>query len=245
MKKIVSAFVLIVFVGMLLSQDLLLAIQQGNKYSLAVLNFPPSGATLTASDTRLLSGTVTDEILRTGLFFTMSQDNMERGLQATNLDPTNCGQMSCAIQAARALGVQVVIVGTVAENPEGFVVDAHMIHVSSRAVVRSAREEYFGDLTGLMTRMPALAKKLVGHGNDSTPTTAAPPRVPEPDYDSSYYDSHGGGFKWQYLGIGLLIAGGVGAGIFFAQNGSNDGGNGGGNPPPPPASQLPGPPVFP
>jgi hypothetical protein len=123
-----------------------------------------------------------------------------------------------------------------------------MIHVTSREVVRSAREEFAGEFNGLMTRMSSLARKLVGRSNGATQTTQPQPRLPEPDYGGSYYDGDngGGGFKWQYLGIGLLIAGGVGAGLLLGQ----DGGNGGTvtppppPPPPPPVTQLPGPPGF-
>ncbi|MCH8020154.1 hypothetical protein IH785_09845, partial [candidate division KSB1 bacterium] len=52
----------------------------------------------------------------------------------------------------------------------------------------------------------------------------------------------GGGFKWAYVGIGLLVAGGVGAGVLLAQKGSDDSGGTTttGNP-----TQLPGPPTFP
>lgn len=241
MRKITSLVVLIVFFSTLLSQSLLQARQQGNKYSLVVLNLTVSGSTITASDARVLSGSLTDEISRTGLFYTMTQDNMEKGLLAKNIDPENCGEPRCAVQAARALGVQVVVVGAITEGLDGYVIDAHMIHATSRQVVRSAREEFAGELTGLMSRMPSLAKKLVGRGGIMN-TQPAPARTPEPDYGRSYYEGeNGGGFKWGYLGLGLLIAGGVGAGIFLAQNGS--GNDNGGNPPPP--SQLPGPPVFP
>lgn len=246
MKRFTSLVVLTAFFFALLSQNLLMAKPQGSKYSLAVLNLMPSGSAISAMDARLLTSTLTDEISRTGLFYTMTQDNMEKGLLSKNIDPANCGEPRCALQAARALGVQVVVVGTITQAPEGFVVDAHLIHVTSREVVRSVREDYLGDFTVLTTRMSQLARKLVGRGGATAPTTAAPPRLPEPDFGRGYYDSNGGGFKWQYLGLGLLLAGGVGAGIYFAANGS-DGGNNGGNPPPPPppASQLPGPPTFP
>ncbi len=244
MKKITSAVVLTLFVGMILSQDVLLARQQGNKYSLVVLNLAPSGSAVTANDARLLSATLTEEISKTGLFYTMTHDNMEKGLLAKNIDPANCGDARCGVQAARALGVQVVVVGAITGGVEGYVVEAHMIHVTSREVVRSAREEFAGEVSGLMTHMSSLARKLVGRSNGYTQSTPAPSpsRVPESDYGRSYYDD-GGGFKWQYFGLGLLIAGGVGAGIYFAANGS-DGGNGG-TVTPPPDTKLPGPPVFP
>jgi hypothetical protein len=209
-----------------------------------VLNLAPAGGAVTANDARLLSATLADEISKTGLFYTMTHDNMEKGLLAKNIDPANCGDARCGVQAARALGVQVVVVGAITGGLEGYVVEAHMIHVTSREVVRTAREEFAGEVSGLMTQMSSLARKLVGRGNGYTQSPPAPSRVPESDYGRSYYED-GGGFKWQYLGLGLVIAGGVGAGIYFAANGSDGGGNNGGTIPPPPDSKLPGPPVFP
>ncbi|MFQ5772046.1 MAG: hypothetical protein ACE5HX_16035, partial [bacterium] len=96
---------------------------------------------------------------------------------------------------------------------------------------------YTGELTGLMENMPVFAKKLLGQ-----PVTETSPRsrvtepiVPEPAYQKS------GRFKWQYLGFGLLIAGGIGAGIYLAQKKSNDENNS----TLPTATDLPGPPTFP
>ena len=88
----------------------------------------------------------------------------------------------------------------------------------------------------LGTKQETLPPPSQQPGSESFPTSE---RFPT---NEQIYES-GGGFKWAYVGIGLLVAGGVGAGVLLVQKGSNDGGSGGTTTVNP--SQLPGPPTFP
>jgi hypothetical protein len=236
MRKLIVILMLTLFVSFILTPEWVLARQQrGEKYSVAVLNFAATGGNITASDTRVLTGNFTEEIAGANLFFTMSQDNMERGLAAKNVDSEECGANACAIQAGRALGVQVVIFGTIAENAGVYSTKIQMLHIGSKQVVKSMQDEYVGDLSGLLGKMPSYAKRLVGR-NAAQPSSRQLP--PEPtSYTPSYATENGGGFKWQYVGIGLLVAGGIGAGVFLAQKGGSNGN--------PPLTELPGAPDFP
>lgn len=65
-----------------------------------------------------------------------------------------------------------------------------------------------------------------------------------PEDDTLVVQDASTGFKWGYLGLGVLVAGGVGAGLLLAQD-SDSGGDVGGGPPPPVLGDLPGPPKFP
>ncbi len=236
MRKLIVILVLTLFVSFILTPEWLLARQQrGEKYSVAVLNFAASGGNIAESDTRVLTGRFTEEIAGANLFFSMNQDNMERGLAAKNVDSEGCGANNCALQAGRALGVQVVIFGTIAENAGVYSVNIQMLHIGSKQVVKSMQDEYTGDLSGLMDKMPSYAKRLVGRGATQPSSRQLPP---EPSYTPSYASDNGGGFKWQYVGIGLLVAGGIGAGVFLAQKGDSNGNN-------TTLTPLPGAPDFP
>ena len=57
----------------------------------------------------LISARLTEELDNKGLFHTMSQRDMERGLFSKNLDPSGCSSIECAVRAGAALGVQLVV----------------------------------------------------------------------------------------------------------------------------------------
>jgi len=256
MKRTLSILLLGAFVSTLFVQDILLAQRRkGDKYSLAVLNLNSIGENIPRTDLSLISARLAEELSNRGLFHTMSQRDMERGLFSKNLDPAGCSSIECAVRAGIALGVQLVVVGTISQNVSSYGVDLQMVHVSSKSVVKDYRDNVEGDLNDLYSNMRFIAQEFIGLARTQSkpgtkqetllppsqqPATESFPtseRFPtnEPTYES------GGGFKWAYIGIGLLVAGGVGAGVLLAQKGSDDGGstttvN---------SAQLPGPPTFP
>ncbi len=257
MKGTISILLLSTFMSTLFVQDILLAQRRkGDKYPLAVLNLNAIGDNIPRSDLSLISARLTDELSDTGLFHIMSQRDMERGLFSRNLDPSGCSSIECAVRGGTALGVQLVVLGTISQNVSSYAVDLQMIHVSSKAVVKDYRDNVDGDLNDLYGNMRFVAQEFMGLARtqskpDNKQETLPPPtqqpvtetyptteRFPgdEPSYEK------GGGFKWAYVGIGLLIAGGVGAGVLLAQKGSD---NSGGNTTTVNPNQLPGPPTFP
>jgi len=257
MKRAVSSLLLCALASTLFVQDILVAQRRkGDKYSLAVLNLNAIGDNLPRTDVSLISGRLTEELSTTGLFYIMSQRDMERGLFSKNLDPSECSSIECAVRAGAALGVQLVVVGTISQNVSSYAIDLQMVHVSSKAVVKDYRDNIEGDLNDLYGNIRFVAQEFMGlartQGEAGTKHEALPPPSQQPVTDSfptserfptnePTYES-GGGFKWAYVGIGLLVAGGVGAGVLLAQKGSDDSGGSTttGNP-----TQLPGPPTFP
>lgn len=253
MKRITALFLLCVFTVPLLFQDVVLAAsQEKQKYSLAVLNFvaPP----LTRTDARVVTEQLVRELRSTGLFYTMSQSNTERGLLEANIDGSNCGDMACAIRAGKALGVQLVVMGTIRQQASAYSVDVQMVHVGSRQIVKEFQDSSVPDLAGLYETMRYAAQEMVGKSGSRAPQVnsqpksnppqsspqAGPERYSEPE--PYYYEESGGGFKWGYVGVGLLVAGGVGAALLLSNGDSDDGGTSG---PPSDTGDLPGPPSFP
>lgn len=248
MRKLITLIILFAFFATLFTHDLLLAMSQSSdKYSLAVLNLFGQGTNLPRSDVKLISRQLNQEIALAGLFFTMSHQNMERGLLNKGLDVNGCATIDCAVRAGRALGVQLVVIGTITQTGSTYVIDAEMVHVASREVVKSLRED-MGSLDAALNNVRPFARKFLGLSDKQNGTRQydSTPPAPKDDIetDDYYKNNHsGGGFKWGYVGLGLLIAGGTAAGVLLLQNDSS-GGNGA-TPPTQTNTELPGPPTFP
>ena len=91
MKKFTCILVLISFTATIFTYNLAIACyQQSDRYSLAVMNLAVKGGDISRTEARLLSGRLTQELENGGLFFTMAQPDMERGLMLTNLDFSGC-----------------------------------------------------------------------------------------------------------------------------------------------------------
>ena len=125
-----------------------------------------------------------------------------------------------------------------------------MIHTGSQVVVKTVRAGVLGGFPNLKASMSYLADELMGRKRarkierSATPSRTAerPASGPEPVSQPSYRGGDAG-FNWMYVGLGALVAGGVGFGVLLLQNGS--GGDTGPGNSGPGTGQLPGPPTFP
>lgn len=236
MRKAMTVLLLVCFMTTLALPDLLEAAEKPQGYSLAVLYLDISDARMTEADSRMLTERLSQELDAVDLFYTMPQPEVEQLLLDAGINPFDCNNSQCAVRAGRAVGSRLLIVGSVSETGRYYAIQARMIHVGSGEVVKSLSEEYEGDFTGLLDYMGVFARKFVGlpvrTGKPSAGAPAIDPRSPsQPRYERS-----GGGLNWAHLGLGLLIAGGVGAGVYFIQkesDGTSD------------AAPLDGPPSFP
>lgn len=242
MRRVTSIFVLTAFLSTILTQELLFAfMRESDDYSLGVLNFSVNNSNLTRTEARILTSRFTEEFKRGGLFYTMDQNDMERGLLNKNLDTEGCETLDCAVRAGKVLGVQLVVFGLIMENSSGFRIELQMVHTASRQVVKSHSEIYQGDTRGLEELMPALFRNLIGEPEvTSTPQLRRKP--PKEIDEVSHNRGRRSGFKWYYWGLGLLVAGGIGAGVVFARKGSNSSGE---TTTTPTLNDLPGAPSFP
>ena len=180
MKRAFSSLLLCALVSTLFVQDILVAQRRkGDKYSLAVLNLNAIGDNLPRTDVSLISGRLTEELSTTRLFYIMSQREMERGLFSKNLDPSECSSIECAVRAGAALGVQLVVVGTISQNVSSYAIDLQMVHVSSKAVVKDYRDNIEGDLNDLYGNIRFVAQEFMGlartQGKAGTKHEALPP----------------------------------------------------------------------
>ncbi len=240
MEKLVSALLLFAFTFTLLFQDFNRAFaQESNRYSMAVVNLLVVEGELTRTEARVFTARFTDELSQASLFHTMHQNQVEGGLLEQGLDPNGCETFDCAVRAGKALGVELVVYGIVKQTLTGFELKFEMVHVDSRQIAKSYEEHFGGTIAELMDRAPILARKLLGLPV-SEPAVTQPEAEPIlPEEPEAYYSDPGGGFKWVYVGLGVLVAGGVSAALVLGGNGSS------GPTPPPPPGELPGAPSFP
>lgn len=266
MRKFITLVILCSFVTTIVLYDVALTQGQSGGYSLAVLNFTADNSTLTRTDLRLATKQFIEAMSREGLFTTLSHNDMERTLYTNNIDPSECSTFDCAMRAGRTLGVQLVLYGTIIQNGSRFTIDTEMIHMGSGEVVKDFQDDVSGDVNDLLTNMDIYTKKFMGLPVTESPrqemraepaaleTSEPTESFDEPTFDKPSIDeptkekaisSSGGGLKWYYLGLGLLFAGGVSAGLVLI----NDFGATQQGPPSPPLPpvfiELPGPPQFP
>ena len=141
------------------------------------------------------------------------------------------------MRAVRARGVQPIAIGTLNQSGPIISIKLQMIHLASREIVKSLNEVFEGDVNGLMEFMPVLASKFVGQQVSESPVRTERPVSSR----AELYSNRKTSIKWYLVGIGLLVAGGIGTGVYLAQkdSGSN------GNTTTTPATNLPKPPNFP
>ncbi len=239
----------------LLSLHSSLSAQGSSKYSLAVLNLAGQTDSFDYTDVKLISGELTREISSTGMFFTMSQVRMEEGLLSQGLDPDRgCPDVNCALRLGTALGVQLVVYGEIRQSGSANTLDVHMVHVASGQTVKSQERTFEGGFDAVLEQMPQFARDLMGiagsHSetslynnsggkNESYRPTAPTREAASPAPRPQYYEKSGGS-KWLYIGIGALVAGGVGAGVLLL-TGDDDSASGPGGS----SGRLGGPPSFP
>lgn len=260
MKRFIHAMLLASLVLMQFAPNGLFAQGSTQKYSLAVLNLSGGSGSFNNSDVKLVTGELTRGVSNTGMFFTMSEIDMEKGLLNNGLDADiGCSDVGCATRAGKALGVQLVVFGELRQAGPGYAIEAKMLHVASGEIVKSEALDVNGGFKNLLEEMPGFAQDLMGirsggadiptrRNSEITTDSYSPDNSTQSPFESTRPQNYekGGGSKWLYIGLGALVAGGVGAGVLLLTG--DDGGNGGANngtTTPTPTGNLGGPPTFP
>lgn len=247
MKRTLSIILLCAFVSAIVLQDLAFADKRA-QYTLAVLLFDSNGK-LSESETSMLTERLQSELQKTGVFELMDRSIVESTLQRVSFSEVGCSDLDCAVQAGRNLGAQVVVNGSVRKVGSQFFLDVNMVHVGSGQSVNSVKEDFDGDFDRLKGYMATVARKLIGAqaGVQSVSRQEAAEPTNDDYNNREPIGINDGGSRGgtNYLMIGLIAAGAVGAGVLIskaANKDDNGGNNGGGNNN---GTKLPGPPGFP
>jgi len=244
MKRTLSIILLGAFVSTITLQDLAFA-DKRTQYTLAVLLFDSNGK-LSESETSMLTERLQIELQKTGVFELMDRSMVESTLQRVSFSEVGCSDLDCAVQAGRNLGAQVVVNGSVRKVGSMYFLDVNMVHVGSGQSVNSVKEDFDGDFDRLKSYMATVARKLIGAqaGVQSVSRQeAAEPTSDDYNNEPIGINDGGSGGGTNFLMIGLIAAGAVGAGVLISKAANkDDNNNGGGNNN---GSILPGPPGFP
>lgn len=244
MKKALSVILLCAFTCTIMLQDLAFA-DKRTQYTLAVLLFDSNGK-LSDSETTMLTERLQTELQKTGVFELMDRNMVESTLQRVSFSEVGCSDLDCAVQAGRNLGAQVVVNGSVRKSGSLYFIDVNMVHVGSGQAVNTVKEDFEGDFDRLKSYMATVARKLIGAQAASTQAVsqqeaAEPTSGRYEEEPIGFSDSGNGGTN--YLLIGLIAAGAVGAGVLIANAGGGGGDNNNNNNNN--GSVLPAPPGFP
>ena len=253
MKRQISIFVLVCFTFLTVFQEALFALSPNPKqYTIAILPLEAQG-NLNSAETTALSNRLAQEFNGWSTFTVMSQAEVDQALLNYGIMASNCSSVDCGLRAGKTLGVDLVANGTVRSDGFAYYTDMRIIHVKSGKVVKTYQDTFDGSFADFENHMAYVAAKLVG--KTPKPATSSSSSYPADSYpgDSPYGDDYPaerqetvqkkGSSK--LLLVGLLVAGGVGAGIYFAsKNKTTSSGNGDGGDTST-VTVLPAPPSFP
>jgi TolB-like protein len=241
MKKVLGVILLGAFTSTIVLQDLALAADKRAQYTLAVLMFDTNGR-LSDSEAALLTERLQSELQRTGVFELMDRASVAATLARVSFSEVGCSDLDCAVQAGRNLGAQVVVNGSVRKSGSLYFIDVNMVHVGSGQAVNSIKEDFEGDFNRLKNYMATVARKLVGVPTAGEMQSVSRREAAEADVSGGMIginEDNGGGTN--FLMIGLIAAGAVGAGVLISKAANkNNENNGNGN-----GTGLPRPPNFP
>jgi len=207
-----------------LVQDLLAShAARRTKYSLAVLTLSHADDSVS----QVLTGRVTDALQRTGYFATMAYANMVARLRVGKVPAFPCATSRCGVQAGRVLGVQLVVVGRIAFTGGRHLINLQLVHVGSGKVVKQVHQKFEGSLRDLTAAVESAARMLVSSRERSARATRRPAtpaadsgKAIHTDRRNAYVIEHHGP-NWSHLGLGILIAGGIGAGFLLMSKKKN------------------------
>jgi hypothetical protein len=170
-------------------------VRAAQETSVAVMNLRTSSG-VEEKMLAALTGVVGTNISITGEYAVMKTEEINDRLHTgSNLPPSDCGQLSCFLAWGKALGVSLLVTGTVNRSGETYTVNLQMTDIDRTIIKSTLTEEYTGDEVGLVEKMgvytavllkggqaekvavkdvprPAVKKKAPAIASDSRPSTA-------------------------------------------------------------------------
>jgi len=170
--------------------------QQASK-TVAVLDIEAKGG-ITSSEAGTLSDRLRTELVDLNVHTVLERGQMEAILSEQGFNQSGCTSSECIVEAGRLLGVQQMIAGDVGKLGNVLTIDIRVFDVSTGKIVRVHKQDYKGEISGLLPIMRIIARDLAGL---------------KPVKKKSK--------TWLYLTLGAVAVGGAAAVIL---GGSSDGG---------------------
>ncbi len=121
---------------------------------------------VTASESKILSERLRDELFLTGKFDVLERDRMEPIMNEVELQLSGMTSEQGLSKIGNLLGVEQIVTGSVSQISGTYHLSIRMIAVSTFRVMKVASEEYRGNFHGLISEvLPKIAAKLAGDQN--------------------------------------------------------------------------------
>ncbi len=269
MKKTITIVILFAFIATIIGEEIVMARDMRSQtYQLAVLNLV-AGGDLSQEEANLFTKRLYRELNNQSIFNCLPLDVIENKLIQNELELSSCFEMECGLRIGQLLNVPLVTIGTLTKNGSNFAIAIILVDVAQGKAVQTVSDAYEGSEVGFLDYLATVAANLANISPSENiseskpqesrqPVTEYQPAAKEtvqkeqlvakaqpaksktqPPVEKQTIKKEGSGMKW--LGVGILILGGVGAAYYLlgAKDKKKEDTNNNNNTP------LPGPPTFP
>ncbi len=211
MKKCMIWIVLLTFLWSVAPGNLIIALAQEQKKTIAVLDIDAK-AGVSPAGAATLADRLRSELVNLKVFTVLERGQMDAILQEQGFNMSGCTSSECIVEAGRLLGVQQMVAGDVGKVGNLLTVDLRVFDVTTGEILRAVQFDYEGDVAGLLQVMKRSAYQIAGLNLEEE-----------------------GGFPWLWVGLGA-VALGVGAAVALSGGSESSGDTGTGT-----TSSLPNP----
>lgn len=156
----ITRFILISFI--FFSTAILSPAQELPKIAVTAIEYD----NVTASEAKILSERLRDELFLTGKFDVLERDRMAPIMNEMELQLSGLTSEQGLSKIGNLLGVEQIVTGSVSRLSGTYHLSIRMIAVSTFRVMKVASEEFRGNFHGLISEvMPKIAEKLAGDEN--------------------------------------------------------------------------------
>jgi TolB-like protein len=179
------------------------------KTNIAVLDFEGRG--ITTEEALTLSDKLRGDLIKTDSFTVIERGQMNQILKEQGFQQAGCTSQECAVEMGQLIGVDRITAGSIGKVGKTFLVSLRMIDISTGKIIRNVDEEIKGEIDDVLGwGIKSVALKMAGA--DPKPAQAPVQTVTKKK----------SGFPFGWIALGVLLAGGAGAGYYYSQQQSNE-----------------------
>lgn len=187
---------------------------------------PLEGRKVDSLDARTLTDALADQLVKTKAVRVMERSQMDAILKEQGFQQSGaCDGQECAVQIGKLLGIDRIVVGSVASFGKAYTIAVREVDVQTGEVLVTASKNLKGEFENLLTDIvPQIARDLANPDLTKTaaisPESSSTPAVPVEQKPTPKADRRSGTWGWWVAG-GLAAAGGATAAILLLNdNGS-------------------------
>lgn len=161
MRKTITWIVIVSFAGLISPVNTAgLYAQQASK-TVAVLDIDAKGG-ISKGEATTLSDRLRTELVGLNVLTVLERGQMEAILTEQGFNQSGCTSSECIVEAGRLLGVQQMIAGDVGKIGNVLTIDIRVFDVANGKIVRAYKNDYRGEVSGLLGVMSDIARDIAG-----------------------------------------------------------------------------------